>query len=141
MRKIIFAMPLLFCAAPSQAQSAPQLPPELTSPATMQRLTGAMQALSDALLNLKVGEVRAAMEGRPASPAERNTTIRDLARRDDPAFDRHLHQRIAGAGVAVQQSAQALNRALPEVMGDLEHAQKSLERAIGNLPDPNYPIR
>lgn len=141
MRNMLLFAPLLLCAAPVHAQSAPQLPPELTSPAMVQRLTGAMQALSNALLDLKVGEVQAAINGRPPSPAERNTTIRDLARRDDPAFDRHLHQRIAAVGPALQQSAQAVNRALPEVVRDLDHAQKSIERALGNLPDPNYPLR
>jgi hypothetical protein len=90
MRKIIFLLPLLLRAAPAAAQPAPiQLPPELTDPATMQRLAGAMQALSQAFLNVKVGGVQAALEGREATPQENNLTVGDMARRKDPNFDRH----------------------------------------------------
>ena len=49
MRKSLILLPLLLCASPALAQRpAPQLPPELTDPATAQRITDAMQALSGA---------------------------------------------------------------------------------------------
>src|SRR5947209_18572228 len=96
MRKSLILLPLLLCASPAFAQRpAPQLPPELTDPATVQRITDAMQVLSGALLNMKVGEVRAAIEGRRASPEERNLTVGDLERRDDPDLDRKIRQHIA----------------------------------------------
>jgi hypothetical protein len=142
MRKILLALPLLLCAGPAFAQEAPpQLPRELTDPATVQKLAGTMQVLSHALLNVKVGELRAALEGREATAQERNMTVGDLARRKDPDFDRHLQQQVASVGPKVQQSMQALNRSLPEVMRGLRDAQKSLERAVANLPDPTYPQR
>ena len=141
MRKIALLLPLLMCASPAVAQPVPQLPPELTDPATAQRITGAMQALSSALLNMKVGEVSAALQGRTATRAERNMTVRDMARRRDPDFDRRLHQQIASAGPAVQRSMQSINRALPEVMRDVNDVQRSLDRALANLPDPTYPVR
>src|SRR5437764_14537900 len=142
MRKSLILLPLLLCASPALAQRpAPQLPPELTDPATAQRITEAMQALSGALLNMKVGEVRAAIEGRRASPEERNLTVGDLARRDDPNFDRKLHQRMSSVGPMVRQSMKALNEALPAMMQGLTQAQKSIERAIANMPDPTYPQR
>jgi hypothetical protein len=34
-----------------------------------------------------------------------------------------------------------MNRALPEISRDLKDVRKSLERAIANMPDPNYPKR
>jgi uncharacterized protein YukE len=68
-------------------------------------------------------------------------TVRELARRDDPDFDRHLHQQIATVGPKLQQSMQAVNRALPALMQSLEQAQQSIERAVANLPDPSYPRR
>jgi hypothetical protein len=141
MPKSLIILPFLLCASPALAQAAPQLPPELTDPATAQRVTGALQAVSNALLDMRVGGVRAAIEGRDASPAERNTTVRDLARRHDPDFDRRLHQQIADAGPKLQQGMQAVNRALPEVMRSLGDVQQSLERAVANLPDPTYPQR
>jgi hypothetical protein len=141
MRSSLILLPLSLLAAPAAAQPAPQLPPQLTDPATAQRLAGAMQALSNAFLNVRVGEVQAALEGRPATPQERNLTVRDMARRDDPDFDRHLQQNMANIGPTMQRSMAALNQALPVVMRDLKDARKSLERAVANLPDPTYPRR
>ena len=143
MRKILIVLPLLLCSAPAFAQQAPppMLPPELTDPATVHRLAGTMQELSQALMNVRIGEARAALEGRDAAPQERNQTVGDLARRNDPNFDRHLHQQIASVEPQVQRGVQAMNRALPAMMQALAQAQQALERAVANLPDPTYPRR
>jgi hypothetical protein len=141
MRKTLIILPLLLVASPAVAQSAPQLPPELTDPATAQKLSNTAEALSDAVMSMQIGEVRAAVEGRDATPVERHITVGDLARRDDPDFDRHLHQKIASVGPRVQQSMRALNEALPAIMESLAQAKKSLERAVANMPDPTYPRR
>jgi len=143
MRKILVLLPLLGFAAPAMAQPAPplQLPPELTDPATADRLADAVQGLSQALLDLRVGEVRAALEGRPASPGERNMTVRDMARRDDPNFDRHVQRDIANVRPMMRQSMNALNQALPQMMQGLNQAQQALARAVANMPDPTYPRR
>jgi len=53
------------------------------------------------------------MEGRQPTPAERNLTVSDLARRNDPQFDRHLQQQIAATKPKIEQSIHALNQALP----------------------------
>jgi hypothetical protein len=148
MRISLVLLPLSLCAAPALAQPVPpppppaiQLPPELTDPATADRLTDAMQSLSQALLDMRVGNLRAALQGRPATPAERRMTVRDLARRDDPDFDRHLNQQIAAARPKIEQGVRAMNKALPEVTEDLQRAQAAIERALANMPDPNYPRR
>lgn len=141
MRKSLILLPLLLVPSPAFAQPAPQLPPQLSDPATAQRLTDAMQSMSTALLNLRIGEMRAALEGRPPAPGERDLTVGDLARRDDPDFDRHFHDQIASVGPTMRLSVEAVNRALPEITRDLRDARKSIERAISNMPDPNYPRR
>src|SRR5205809_7937741 len=65
MRKFLFLAPLVLVASPILAQPMPQqLPPELTDPATVRQLATAAQAVSDAMLDINVGEVRAAIEGR-----------------------------------------------------------------------------
>src|SRR5690348_373438 len=141
MRKTLIFLPLLLASSPTLAEPAPQLPPQLADPATAQRLTDAMQSMSTALLNIRIGEVRAALEGRPPAPGERNLTVGDLARRDDPDFDRHFHEQIANIAPTMQRSVEALNKAVPEITRDLKDARKSLKRAIANMPDPNYPRR
>ena|SRR6476661_1502403 len=127
-------------ATPALAQPI-QLPPELTDPATADKLARSIQVLSQAMLDLKVGSIQAAMEGRQPTPAERDLTVGDLARRDDPQFDRHLKQQIAATKPKIEQSIHALNQALPEITADLQRAHDALQRAIVNMPDPNYPRR
>ena len=141
MRTAFILLPLLLAATPAVAQPAPQPPPQLTDPATAQAMTNAMQGVSQALLDMRIGEVKAALEGREATPAERRMTVRDVARRDDPDFDRHLRQKIANVGPTVQRSMNAMNQAMPAIMQSLAQAQQALERAIANLPDPTYPRR
>jgi hypothetical protein len=140
MRIALALLPLSLFATPALAQPI-QLPPELTDPATADKLARSMQALSQAMLDLKVGGVQAAMEGRQPTPAERNLTVGDLVRRDDPQFDRHLQQQIAATRPKIEQSIHALNQALPEITADLQRAHQALQRAIANMPDPNYPRR
>ena len=151
MRSSLVLLAISLCAAPALAQPAApaaragnqaiQLPPQLADPAAADRLANAMQSMSQALLDLKVGGLQAALEGREATSADKKLTIRDLARRDDPAFEKRLQQQIAQARPKMEQSIKALNEALPEVTEDLQRAQRSIERAIANMPDPNYPRR
>jgi hypothetical protein len=142
MAKSLMFLPLLIWAAPGLAQTLPpQLPPEVTDPATAQRLADAAQGISDAVLDMRIGEVKAAIEGRPASPRDRNMTIRDMARRHDPNFDRKLHQRMADIGPTMQRSMDAINQALPAMNQALAQAQQAIQRAVANLPDPTYPRR
>jgi|SRR5438270_10602931 len=141
MRKILIVLPLLFAASPAFAQPVPQLPPELTDPATVHRLVGTLDQLSRALMNVRIGEARAALEGRDPTARDRNETVGDLARRNDPNFDRHLHQQIAGAEPQVQRGVQAANHALPAVTQALSDAERAIDRALANMPDPTYPRR
>ena len=144
MHKSFLVLPLLLCASPAFAQEAPpaiQLPPELTDPAVAMQMARTVQALSTALLNIRVGDMRAALEGRDATPVERNMTVGDIVRRNDPDFDRHMQEQVATVGPKIQRSMRAINRALPELMRDVDDVQRSVERAVSNLPDPSYPRR
>jgi hypothetical protein len=138
MRKALILLPLVACATPALAQvDAIQLPPEITDPATADRLTDAIQALSKVMLDLKVGEVQGALEGRQATPAEKKLTVRDLGKIDD----RELQRRVAEMKPQIRQSMKAFQKALPEMVQSLEQVQKSLERVTANIPDPTYPKR
>ena len=143
MGKSLILLPLLLGATPALAQSTPQqqLPREFSDPATAQRLQRSMQALSKALLDLRVGEMQAALEGRKATRAEKKLTVRDLGRRNDPNFDRNLDQRIANSGQAIERSMKAMSDALPSIMESVERAGGAIERATANMPDPTYPKR
>ena len=141
MRKSLILLPLLLCATPALSQAAAPPPPQLADPAMADRLANAVQAVSDSLLDMRVGGLKAVAEGREVTPADKRLTVRDLARRDDPDFDRKLHQQIAETKPMVRQGMKALNESLPAVMQSLQQAQQSLERALANMPDPTYPKR
>lgn len=142
MRKMLILLPLLLGASPALAQPpAATLPPELADPAVADKVADMVQGLSDAFLNLPVGEIEAAAEGRKPSPADKRRTVRDLGRRDDPNFDRDLQRRIAEARPMIAQSMKAIQKALPEIMESVQKAQRAIERATANMPDPTYPKR
>jgi len=142
MRKSLVLLSLLVCAAPALAQTpAPQVPPELTDPAMAEKLANTAQALSNAFLDLPIGGLQAAVEGRKPTTAEKKLTVSDLGRRQDPNFERNLQRQVAEAKPMIRQSMKALAEALPSMMQGLEQAQKSLERAAANMPQPGYPKR
>ena len=138
--RILF-VPLLVLATPAAAApDASGLEQALRDPATTERLDRSLSALTDALLDLKVGGVKAALEGRKASPTEQSLTVRDLERsegRDPEAIRRQVRE----AGPALAKGMNALADAIPAMtraMGDIE---KAIERAAANMPDPTYPKR
>ena len=149
MRTQLLLFPLLLSATPALAQlpapAAPQAPVEvqraLADPAMANRLADMMQALSKAFLNLPIGEVQAAAEGRKPTAAERRLTVRDVGRRDDPNFERNLERQLANSRPMIEASMKALSQALPAMMQGMQQAGQALERAATNMPDPTYPRR
>ena len=151
MRKILILLPLLLSASPALAQAAASadpaeprvlhVPHDLTDPAAMDRLAMKLEALSQALLNVPVGDVKAAVEGHPASATERRMTVGDMIRRHDPDFDRKVARQMAETGPKIRQSMKAIHEALPVVMHAINEAQQAVDRAAANMPDPTYPKR
>ncbi|HEU5286659.1 MAG TPA: hypothetical protein VFU20_09190, partial [Sphingomicrobium sp.] len=111
----------------------------LTDPAMAEKLGRMMEALSKAFLELPVGEIEAAAEGRPATRADRRRTVRELGRKDDPQFERNLERQLADSRVAMQAGMKALAAALPAMIKGQSEASRELEKATANLPSPNYP--
>lgn len=116
-----------------------QIAPQLLDPHLADRLTNMTQALSNALLNLPAGEIEAAAEGRSPNWADRHRTIRDMARSEDPNFDRDFQRSVAEAGPQLRAAHRAVVTALPQVIGDLSRAADDINRALQNMPRPVYP--
>jgi len=76
MRLSCLAAPLFLASSAALAAPAPQsqieIPPEMTDPQFIHRLMSMTDALSKAFLDLRVGEIQAVAEGRPATAADRN---------------------------------------------------------------------
>ena len=142
MRAYLLVAPLALIASPALAQTQPapdqiQVPPALTDPAMADKLTNMMQAMSRALLNLPVGEMQAAIEGRPVTPADRQRTIRSETRMSE----RDLDAKIEQSKPMIVASQRAIASALPAMMKAMTDAAKEFERASANLPRPDYPKR
>ena len=144
MRLLLIALPLTLIASPALAAPptrAPQLPRELTDPAMADQMGRVAGALTRALMNLPVGEVQAAIEGRPATKADRRRTVRDIAGRNDPYLDQRIERQAATSGAAIQAGARALASALPAILESVDRAADEIDRATANLPQPGYPRR
>jgi hypothetical protein len=150
MRIGLMVLPLAMMASPAFGQTKPvpaapeatvAIPEALTDPATADKLAQMMQALSQAFLNMPVGEVEAAAQGRAATPADRKRTVREVGRRDNPNFERDLQTDIAGSRGMIQATMKAFVAALPAMMKGMSEAGRELEKATANMPSPSYPKR
>jgi hypothetical protein len=150
MRFSLLVLPLAMAASPAlgevkgaraPAAEAIAVPKSLTDPATADKLARMMQALSQAFLNLPVGELEAASQGRAVTPGDRNRTLREIGRKDNPNFERDLQSDLAGSRAVIQASTKAFAAALPALMKSLSEASRELEKATANMPRPNYPKR
>jgi hypothetical protein len=145
MRAALLALPLAALASPALPQPASpagpaetiQVPPELTDPKWADRLTDAMSAMSKAFLDLPVGEVEAAIEGRTPTATDRRRTVRS----ETKMSERELKQQIEASRPAMQAGMKALAAALPAMVKGLSEAQRELDRAAANVPRPDYPKR
>jgi hypothetical protein len=131
---VLVASPLL-AAPPAHSDTVP-IRRELTDPAMADKLANMMQGLSQAFLDLPVGEVQAAAEGRQPTAEERRLTVRDLGRRDDPNFDRDFGRQMAQVRPMIGQSMNALSKALPAIARSLSQAADALDQAAANMPRP-----
>ena len=144
MRLSLALLPLALLAGPVAAQAPAdpvQIPSELTDPAMMARVGDMVGSLSRAIMNMPIGEVEAAVQGRPATPADRNRTVRDVASRGDPYFEQNLQREIAASQATVHASMRAMAAALPAISRAVSEAAEEIERATANLPSPAYPRR
>lgn len=144
MRQFLIAFALAGIAAPAMAAPAPEdirIPPELTDPSTIDKLERMNQALARALLDLRVGEIEAAAQGRAATEADRNRTVRDIGRLKDPNFEANIQRQIAESGPRMREAMKAFSTALPAMTKALSEAADTIERAMENMPRPDYPKR
>ena len=102
------------------------------------RMTDAMVAMSKAFLNLPIGEVEAAVEGRPVTCADKRRTIRS----ETNMSERDVREKIEATRPAMQAGMRAVSAALPAMMKglsersaragarDRQHASSRLSKAL-----------
>ena len=143
MRLHLVVLSLAAMAAPAAAQqTAPaademRLPTEMSDPRLADRLVDTLQVLSKAFLSVPTGEVEAALEGRPVTPADRRRTVAS----ETGLTERELNRKIDESRPAMQGAQKALMAAIPAMMRGLKDARKEFEAATANMPQPGYPKR
>lgn len=147
MRALVALVPLALIAAPASAETPKgewPMPAELFDPSMADKLAKMMGAMTRAMMDMPVGEMQAAVEGRQPSDADKRRTIRDLAGRD-PDFDRRIQQQVALAVPRMQAGMRAMAASMPAMMAAIEKAAEEMERevdrATANVPQPGYPKR
>jgi hypothetical protein len=127
------------CAAAAPPPAAPdqiQIPPQLTDPATADRVADMMEAMSKALLSLPAGQLEAAAEGRAPTARERTMTVRDLGSRDDPKFERNFDRQIANARPVIRQTMEVFAKSLPAMNRALSEMAEQMRQMTDALPSP-----
>ena len=149
MRACALLLPLVLLAVPAQAADAPakddfQIPSELTDPAMAETLGKMLGTLTKAMMDMPVGEMQAAVQGREPTAADRQRTLRDVAG-GAPDLDRKIDQQIRQAMPRMQASLKAMAASLPAMAKAMEKAagemEAGIDRATANLPQPGYPKR
>lgn len=150
MRAFALLLPLALVTAPAQAAEPAakadgfELPSGFTDPAMAETLAKMFGSLTKAMMDMPVGEMQAAVEGRQATPVDKARTVRDMAGRGAD-LDRQVEAQVAQAVPRMQAGMKAMASSLPGMMKALEQAAEQMEgsfdRATANLPQPGYPKR
>ena len=149
MRALMVLAPLALAAAPAEAAEPRddrdfQIPAELTDPAMAETLGKVLGSMTKVMMDLPIGEMQAAVEGREPTAADKRRTVRDMAGRD-PDFERKVERQVADAVPRMQAGMKAMAASLPAMAKALEEAagqmEGSIDRAAANMPTPGYPKR
>ena len=95
-------------------------------------------------MDMPIGEMQAAVEGREPTAADKARKVRDLAGRD-PDFERKVEQQVAQSVPRMQATMKAMAKSMPAMMKSMEkiaeEMEHSIDRGTANLPQPGYPKR
>jgi hypothetical protein len=148
MRSLFAFTALALVAAPAAAEPASdndfEIPAEVTDPAMAETLGKMLGALTKVMMDMPVGEMQAAVEGREPTAADKARTVRDIAGRD-PDFERKMQQQIATAMPRMQATMKVMAKSLPVMAKRMEKVveqmEGTLDRTTANIPQPGYPKR
>ena len=125
-------------APPSPADVA-EMQRQIADPATGAALSRMTGAVTRALMDMPVGEIEAAVEGRPATVADRRRTVRDTV--GGPEEAARIEREVAASGAQMQVMQRALVAALPGMIAAAGEMQKAIEQAGASLPLAGYERR
>jgi len=145
MRKIL-VLPLVLLATPAFAHDRhPAATPDqrvaavgdaLSSPAVQESAATFVSALADALLATHVGA--AAHYTDPRDGVRRDDTLRDVVTRDDPGFERRLHDNTRGAVAAAGQATRDAATMTAELNATAARLRRVLDAASQAMDETRH---
>ena len=123
--------PLLIAAAATAMIAAPAAAQPPRPSERIEDYAPAMDRAADALLNLDIGPILDA-----ANPYGRHhrRTLRDMARRDDPDFERRMHATIYGTAATMGRAADAFAAAEPAMRHAIAQFERDMAAAMAAPP-------
>lgn len=157
MRRFLLTALSLIAAYPAAAQDAPPSPLDaeavddapvaadrddrpgpkgnlgrIADPATARAVAGAVTAMSDAVLDIRIDRLRGVVQPNSRSDPDRPRTLGDLVERDDPHFRERLHddaeRTMRTAGTAARSAAEVA----PELRAIADQFRRRVEQAIAH---------
>jgi hypothetical protein len=86
------------------------------------------------MMDVPVGPLREAVEGRKLSRKERQETLGDVARRDDPHFKERMRDQMGVATVAMGALMEQMVTIAPVLRNTLEDVARRTEEAARQVP-------
>jgi hypothetical protein len=94
----------------------------------------AIDRAADAMLDLDVGPMLDAAH--PYGPRGRHRTLREIAGRDDPGFERRLHRSIYATSAGLARMMGAIAAAEPGMRRSFDEMERAIGSAIEAAPRP-----
>ena len=146
MRYAIVAMLLATTASPAFASTRhagdaemARAVQKLNDPALRHALSGTMGAMMEAMLDLRIDKIQAAMgplgdPGAPRSDGPVPRTLRDVVGRDDPHFSEHMAAETDRAVGMMGNAASGMAQMLPELRDLAEKMSRAMEKSMAKIP-------
>jgi len=118
---------MLLAAAGAAILAVPASAQNHRADRSIDEVAPALDRTTQALLNLDIGPILDAAD--PSRP-HYDRTIRDMARRDDPDFERHMRASIYGSAAGMHRMTAAVAAAEPALREALAQFQASIAAAM-----------
>ena len=157
MRKFLIAAAALGAAAPAIAQqpastpgnqaatTAPRPDPRdeelrrnMPDPAELKAMGDVAARAMEAMMDVPIGPLREAVEGRKLSRKEREETLGDVARRDDRQFKERMRGQMGVASIAMAALMEQMVTIAPVLRNTLEDVSRRVEDAARAAPQRPY---
>ncbi|MEQ1549029.1 MAG: hypothetical protein ABL918_10350 [Chakrabartia sp.] len=147
MRSALLAIVALSVSAPAFAADTPSratieaqdMAAKLNSPIMQRTMTGALDAMLAALLDVRVDGIAKALE--PINGGKKidmhGRTVREIAERDDPNFEGKMHRSTKAAVGGMGALAAGLAAAMPELEAAMAKMGDAMKTAQDRMPDTN----